>query len=93
MRNEVENEFGVVIHTNTVRNRLHDIGLNGRIARKKPYVNKINREKRIDDAKKIMEKPFDYSKNVLCGFMNLNLTPFFNSDSKGYCMEIGQGGV
>ena len=80
VKNEVENELGVVIHTNTVRNRLHDIGLNGRIARKKPYVNKINREKRIAYAKKMMEKPFDYWKNVL--WSDESKFNLFDSDSK-----------
>ena len=44
---------------------LFEIGLNGRVAQKKPYVNKINRGKRIAYAKVMMEKPFDYGKHVL----------------------------
>ena len=48
---EIENELGVIIHPNTIQNRLHEIGLYGRVARKKPYVNKINRGKRITYAK------------------------------------------
>ena len=44
---KIKKELGVVVHANTIRNRLHEIGLYGRVARKKPYVNKINRGKRI----------------------------------------------
>ena len=44
---------------------LFEIGLYGRVARKNPYPNKINRGKRIDDAKIIMEKPYDYWKDLL----------------------------
>ena len=40
---EIERELDVFIHANTVRNWLHEIGLNGRVAQGKFYVNKINR--------------------------------------------------
>jgi Transposase len=57
---EIEEEMGVIIHANTVRNRLHEIGFYGRVARKKPYVNKCNRAKRIHYSKTMLGKPFDY---------------------------------
>ena len=56
----IEKQLRVIVHTNTIRNRLREIGLYDRVARKNPYRNKINREKRIDDAKMMMEKPYDY---------------------------------
>ena len=62
---EIEKELGVIVHANTIRNRLHKIGLYGRVARKTLYVNKINRGKRIAYAKMIIEKPYDYWKHVL----------------------------
>ena len=65
MKAEIEKELDVIVHTNTIRNRLHEIGLYGRVVRKKPYVNKINRGKRIAYAKMMMEKPYDYWKHVL----------------------------
>ena len=57
---EIEKELGVIVHANTIRNRLHEISLYGRVARKKPYVNKIERGKRIEDAKVMTEKPYAY---------------------------------
>ena len=60
MKAEIEKQLGVIVHANTIRNRLHEIGVYGRVARKKPCVNKINREKRIAYAKMMMEKPYDY---------------------------------
>ena len=33
---EMEKELGVIVHANTIRNRLDEIGLYGRVARKKP---------------------------------------------------------
>ena len=62
---EIEKELGVFVHANTVRNWLHEIGLYGRVARKKPYVNKINRGKRIAYARMMIQKPFDYWKHVI----------------------------
>lgn len=61
---KIEKELGVYVRANIVRNRLHEIGFNGRIARKKPFVNKINRGKRVVYAKMIMTKSFHYWKHV-----------------------------
>ena len=44
---------------------LFEIDLYGRVTRKKPYVNKINRGKRIANAKMMMEKPYNYWRHVL----------------------------
>ena len=44
---------------------LFEICLYGGVARKNPYRNKINRGKRIDDAKMIMKKPYDVWKDLL----------------------------
>ena len=41
---EIENELGISLHVDTIRKRAHEIGLFGRVARKKLYLNKINRE-------------------------------------------------
>ena len=62
---EIERELNVIVHTNTVRNRLYEIGLRGRVARKKPFVNKVNRGKRLVYAKTMMKKPFTYWKQVI----------------------------
>ena len=48
---ELESELKAIIAESTVRRRLHEVGLYGRIACKKPYVNKINRRKRLEYAK------------------------------------------
>ena len=39
---EIEKKLSVIVHANTIRNRLHEVGLYDRVARKKPYRNKIN---------------------------------------------------
>ncbi|CAF1527135.1 unnamed protein product [Adineta ricciae] len=77
---EIEKELGVVIHANTVRNRLHEIGLYGRVARKKPYVNKVNRAKRIAYAKMMIQKSSDYWKHVL--WSDESKFNLFGSDGK-----------
>ena len=39
---EIENELGISLHFDTIRKRVREAGLFGRVAHKKPYVNKIN---------------------------------------------------
>ena len=48
---ELENELKCIISESTVRRRLHEVGLYGRVAGKKPYVNKTNRRKSLEYAK------------------------------------------
>ena len=59
---EIENELGISLHVDTIRKRAHEVG---RVARKKPYVNKINRGKRLKFAKETHEKSVDFWKNVV----------------------------
>ena len=48
-----------------VHRRLHEVGLYGCVARKKPYVNKINRRKGLEYAENYLEKPFKFWNKVL----------------------------
>lgn len=80
VKSEIEKELSVSLHANTVRNRLHEIGFYGRVARKKPLVNKVNREKRVTYAKTMMKMPFDYWKQVL--WSDESKFNMFRSDGK-----------
>ena len=51
LKAELENELKVMISELTVRRRLHEIGLYGRAPFEKPYVNQVNRHKRLKYAK------------------------------------------
>ena len=62
---ELENELKIIISESTVRRRLHEVGPYGRVALKKPYVNKINRRTRLEYAKNYREKPLDFWNKVL----------------------------
>ena len=74
---EIENELGISLHVDTIRQRAHELG---RVARKKLYVNKINRGKRLKFGKVMLEKPVDFWKNVIwCDKSKFNL---FGSDGK-----------
>ena len=59
---EIDNERGILLHVDTIRKRAREPE---RVARKKPYVNKINREKQLKFAKEMLEKSVDFSKNVV----------------------------
>ena len=54
---EIENELGILLQVDTIRKRTHKVG---RVAHKKPYVNKINREKRLKFGKEMLEKPGNF---------------------------------
>ena len=53
---EIENELGISLHVDTIRNLAHEARLFGPVARQKLYVNKINRGKRLTFAKEMLEK-------------------------------------
>ena len=59
---EIENKRRISLHVDTIRKRAQEIE---RVARKKPYMNKINRGKRLKFAKEMLEKPVDFWKNVV----------------------------
>ncbi len=44
---QIKNDFDINVCPRTVRNRLYEIGLHGRVARKKPLLRKQNRIKRL----------------------------------------------
>ena len=77
---EIEKELGVVISEQTVRRRLHQVGLSGCVARKKPYVSKAVRGKRLAFAKKYREKPLGYWDTVL--WTDESKFNLFGSDGK-----------
>ena len=59
---EIENERGISLNVDTIRKLAHEVG---RVARVKPYVNKINRGKQLKFAKEMFEKTVDFWKNVV----------------------------
>jgi len=77
---ELEIELGILISEATVRRRAHEVGLLGRIARKKPYVNKVNRMKRLKYAKNMLKKPFGYWNTVI--WSDESKFNLFGSDGK-----------
>ena len=77
---DIESELGITISEQTVRRRLHEIGLKGRVTPKKPYVNKVNLGKRLEYAKTYREKPLGYWNNVL--WTDESKFNLFGSDGK-----------
>ncbi|CAF1068423.1 unnamed protein product [Rotaria magnacalcarata] len=77
---ELETELGILIIQSTVQRRAHEIGLYGRVARKKPYVNKINRVKRLKCAKEMLEKPLGFWETVV--WSDQSKFNLFGSDGK-----------
>ena len=48
---ELQTELNITISETKIGRRAHEIGLYGRVPRKKPYLNKANRGKRLEYAR------------------------------------------
>ena len=57
---ELQTELNMTMSETTIRRRAHEIGLYGRVARKKPYLNKSNRGKRLEYTRTYREKPLGF---------------------------------
>ena len=76
----IETEFEIIICKQTVRHRLHEAAFKGCVAKQKPYVDKTNRMKRIQYAKKYREQPLCFWDQVL--WTNESKFNLFGSDGK-----------
>lgn len=57
--------FNKQVSAETCRRILHIENLHGGVARKKPFINKTNRMKRLEFAKKYIDNDFDFWKRVV----------------------------
>ena len=62
---ELQTELNITISETRIRRRAHEIGLYGRVARKKPYLNKANRGKRLEYARTYRGKPLSFWNTVI----------------------------
>ena len=77
---ELQNELNITISETTICRRAHEIGLYGRIARKKPYLNRANRGKQLEYARTYREKPLGFWNNVI--WSDESKFNLFRSDGK-----------
>ena len=77
---ELQTEINITISETTIRRRAHEIGLYGRVARKKPYLSKANRGKRLEYARTYREKPLGFWNNVI--WSDESKFNLFGSDGK-----------
>lgn len=68
------------VHTTTVRRTLNNHKYNGRIARKKPYINEGNRKKRLIFAKEYILKDSEWWNEVI--FADEGKFNVFGSDGR-----------
>lgn len=62
---EVADTIGKPVSTSTLRRVAHKNNLRGRVARKKPFISKVNMQKRLEFAKAYINKPKEFWNNVL----------------------------
>ncbi|CAF2969788.1 unnamed protein product, partial [Rotaria sp. Silwood2] len=80
VKTELEQELGVHISERTIKRRANEYGLFGRVARKRPYVNKRNRLKRLKFAKTMSAKPLNFWDTIL--WSDESKFNLFGSDGK-----------
>ncbi|CAF4789727.1 unnamed protein product [Rotaria sp. Silwood2] len=62
---DLKNDYQTSISPQTIRNRMHEIGYKGCIARKKPLLKKSNRRKRVLWAREHLSKSKDFWNSIL----------------------------
>ena len=62
---EIKKQLDILLSAQSVRKRAHEIGMFGRVALKKPYVNKVTRSTRFKFTKKMLQKPLDFWQTVI----------------------------
>ncbi|GFS60980.1 transposable element Tcb2 transposase [Trichonephila clavipes] len=62
--NELLSSCNISESAQTVRNVLHSAGLKARTPRKKPYISKVNRKRRLEFAIKYKNKPMNFWKKI-----------------------------
>ena len=70
----------MTLNGNTIRNHAHEARLFGRVARKKPLVNKVNRGKRLKFARDMLKKPIGFWETVV--WSDESKFNLFGSDGK-----------
>ena len=65
VKTEIESELRISLNVITIPNRVHDAGLFGRVALKKPLVNKVNWGKQLKYAKDILNKSVGFWETVI----------------------------
>ena len=66
MKVERQNELNnITISETTIRRRAHEVDLFCQVARKKPYINKVNRGKLLEYARTYREKPLGFWNHVV----------------------------
>lgn len=76
----VHDTSGTVVNPQTVRNTLHEMNFYNRIPRKKPFISKINMEKRLTFSKLHLNDDLSYWNNVI--FTDESKFNLFGSDGK-----------
>lgn len=77
---EMAQEHDKKVHPETIRRAIRENGYNGRVARKKPFISEINKQKRKKFAKEYLQKDFSYWKNVI--FVDESKFNIFGSDGR-----------
>ena len=91
MAAEIKKQLDLSLSAQNVWNRVHEIGMFGRVARKKPYVNKVNRSKCCKFAKEMLEKPLDFWQTFI--WSDESKFEPFQAEKQSNGMAYGKGNI
>ena len=80
IKHEIMEELKIAISSQTVRRHVHEFELYERVTRRKPYINKVNRMKRLNYVKMHQDKGMAFWKCVL--WSDESKYHLFGSDGK-----------
>lgn len=82
LASEAEIRLGKTANPETIRNVLRKHDLHGRVARRKPFINKVNKQKRVNFAREYRNKDFSFWRKVI--FTDESKYNIFRSDGLSY---------
>ena len=88
---EIKKQLDISLSAQTVGNRVHEIGMFGRVARKKVYVNKVNRRKCLKFAKEMLQKPLDFWQTFI--WSDKSKFEPFQPEKQSNGMAYGKGNI
>lgn len=62
---ELKENLNLNISITSIKSRIHESGLKGRVSRKKPYISPQNMKKRLAFAKQYVDQPMDFWKTII----------------------------
>ncbi|CAK9827555.1 Transposable element Tc1 transposase [Anthophora retusa] len=62
---QIKENVSLLISITQIKSRIHEVSLHGNISRKRPYISKVNAQKRLNFARENDKKPISFWKSII----------------------------